>query len=91
MTRLIQQVFSQQAPQILHDLGLDDRVEPMAAEVAIDAIELEAPGISANPFPLFEHGDTGKPLLDKLVGRACSSRACTENHYVLWGRLTLRR
>ena len=42
----------------------------MAAEVAIDAIELEAPGITSNPVPLFEHRDAGEPLSDKLVGRA---------------------
>ena len=69
--------------QILHDVGRDNRVESMAAEVAVDAIELEAPGIPSNPVPLFDYRDSGDPFSHKLVRSAHPGGAGAENHDVL--------
>ena len=58
----------------------------MTTEVAVDAIQLEAPRIASNPVSLLKHRDAGDPFSGKLVGRAHAGRACAENHHVLCRR-----
>jgi hypothetical protein len=55
----------------------------VAAEVTIDAVQLEASGISSNGVSLLDDRDVGKPLLDKLVGRAGAGRAGSKDHDML--------
>ncbi len=83
---LIQQVVAQQVPQVFHDLRQCHGMQPVAAEIAMDSLEIEAAGIAADPVLLFEHRDAGDPFLDKLVSCADAGRAGAENHYVLFGR-----
>src|ERR1035441_7347255 len=86
MAGLIQQVLPQQAMQIAHDLSRGDGVKAVAPEVAMDAIELEAPGIPSDAVSQFEDRDAGNLLLDKLVCRAGAGGAGAENHDVVLGR-----
>jgi hypothetical protein len=70
----------------LHDLRFGSGVEPVTAKVAIDALELETPGITSNSIPMFKHRDTSNPLSAKLVGRADAGGACAKYHHVRGGR-----
>jgi hypothetical protein len=51
----------------------------------MDAVDLEAAGVATDTVLLFEHGDAGDPILDKLVSCAAAGWAGSENDYVLSG------
>jgi hypothetical protein len=57
-------------------------VQTVAAEIAVDSVQLEAARIASNATLLFEHCDAGKPLFDKLISRADTRRTGPEDDYV---------
>ena len=86
VTGLKQQIVTQKAAQIPHNLGRRHRMETMAPKIAIDALQIETARVAAHSFLLFEHGDARDSLVRELIGRAYPSRSRAENHRVWLGR-----
>lgn len=82
MAHPVEEVRTHEPAKVLHDLGRKHSKEPVAAIVAVHAVEFEASGVSSRLVLLFENRHVGGPSLHKPEGCAYAGRAGSENHDV---------
>jgi hypothetical protein len=66
--RSIEEVASEETPDVLQDGGLARRVQAMAAVVQTLPAELEASCVTTNHLILFEHGHPCPTKAPQLIG-----------------------